>query len=660
MKPAVTAAPAIPARPTTSTTELAFPARATLPTLRKLREKHYRDGRHDLALQVAMEVARRDPGRESFFKLGFLFREVGRYREALKSLRDSVRFESGPKYLIPDIHLHTAFTWFLLRKPKRVCESLRRAYALRLKPRTAFNFHTTYGAYLLSKKKYREAAGEYSRAEASATQTLARGRAACNQGIALARQGMPAEARRPLDRAIQILKRSGHSADLAIARTVRAAVCFDEGQPRRAMGMFLRAARTYRNAGKFDREAETLVNAAYMAGELGLWPRSRALVDRAIGLASTTGQYNVLAPAYSLRATACAYHEDFAEAVKNIAQSQRLLKGQRDWVAALHLCRAQARVSALLGRWPEVFRAARRAERLAIKVGDLPRVAEFRKMKGAAEEKLGHRRAALHARNAAAKVEALLEGPSPESKKITRITPRLAGSNLSIVLVGQSGAGLVPLAQEIHAQSRRAAGPCVVVACEQLVFPASDLQGHVEGAWSGAVRASAGQVAEAAGGTLILDRVDLLSKDGQQVLLRIVDGKLRPVGSAEERPVDLRIIVTCGTVDGLLPELRHRLEGAVIRVQELSDRKDEIVRVVRQHLAGRRQITPDGLAELVRLPWEGDLPQLRAAVDRLVALSDISIGRKLVRAAVMPAKTGRVARRVNPARHSRLELASTP
>ncbi|HXX92601.1 MAG TPA: tetratricopeptide repeat protein, partial [Planctomycetota bacterium] len=155
MKPAVTAAPAVPSRPVTPATELAFPARATLPTLRKLREKHYREGRHDLALQVAMEVARRDPGRESHFRMGFLFREVGRYREALKSLRDALRFESGPRYLLPEIHLHIAYTWFVLRNRKRMGESLRRAYALRPKPRTASNFHLTYGTYLLAKRRNR-------------------------------------------------------------------------------------------------------------------------------------------------------------------------------------------------------------------------------------------------------------------------------------------------------------------------------------------------------------------------------------------------------------------------------------------------------------------------------------------------------------------------
>src|SRR5207244_3594683 len=125
----------------------------------------------------------------------------------------------------------------------------------------------------------------YGRAEAAAPDALARGRSAYNQGIVFLREGLLGEARRPLDRSIRILKRSGHRADLAVARTIRASVCFDEGQLRRAMGMYLHAARGFRRMGKVDREAEALVNAGYSAGELGLWPRSRALLDRAISLA---------------------------------------------------------------------------------------------------------------------------------------------------------------------------------------------------------------------------------------------------------------------------------------------------------------------------------------------------------------------------------------
>jgi tetratricopeptide (TPR) repeat protein len=140
---------------------LSFPKRATVAELRRRRDRHFREGQHDLALQVAAEVAARDPGRESYLKQGMLLQQVGRYREALGVLRDALRFESGPQYLVPDIHLHLAYTWFLLGKRKRMGESLKRAQALRLKPRSAFNFRMSCGNFLLSKKDFRGALLEY-------------------------------------------------------------------------------------------------------------------------------------------------------------------------------------------------------------------------------------------------------------------------------------------------------------------------------------------------------------------------------------------------------------------------------------------------------------------------------------------------------------------
>src|SRR5579872_92458 len=179
---------------------ISFPRRSTVAELRKLREKHFREGNHELALQVSTEVAKRDPGRESYVRQGMLLREVGRWREALNVLRDALRFESGPEYLVADIHLHIAHTWFLLGKRKRVGEAVRRAYALRLKPRTAFNFHTTYGNFLLSKRDFQGALKEYLKAEKVGPTAQHRGRAAINQGISLMRLWDFAAASGPLDR----------------------------------------------------------------------------------------------------------------------------------------------------------------------------------------------------------------------------------------------------------------------------------------------------------------------------------------------------------------------------------------------------------------------------------------------------------------------------
>jgi transcriptional regulator with GAF, ATPase, and Fis domain len=637
---------------------LAFPRRASVLDLRRLRDKHFRDGQHELALQVATEVAARDPGRESFLKRGMLLQQVGRYGEALEVLRDALRFGSGPKYQVSDIHLHIAYTWFLIGRRKRVGEAVRRAVEGRLKPRAAFNYHIMCGNFLFSKRDLRGALLEYRAAEKCARNAMSRGRAAINQGLALTAQWDFGAAQVPLDRALRVLKKGRHAADLAIARAARAALHGDQGQYRRAMTMFLHAARTFRLQGKVDREAEVLRNAAYHAGNLGLWTKARAIADRAIALASVTGQHQVLSCAYATRAMACAQDEDFELAAANLTKGQRVLRGKRDWIGTLHLCRAQARIATLTGKWSEVFRVARRAERLAAKVGDAVRVVEFRRLKGQAEEHLGHRKASSHARVSAGRLEALLHAPKPPLANT--LAPKLAASEMPVLIVGESGTNKVELARQIHQSSPRAKGPCVVVPCEHLTFPASDLCGHAEGAWSGATRSAEGFVRGAQGGTLILDCVDQMSAEDQQVLIPILDRRTRAVGGVEERAIDVRVVATCTTVESLIHELRSRLEGALLRAPMLDEHREAIPHRVTEIVAGRRKISADALAELAGHRWEGNLDELRAVVERLVALSEQRIGKKLVRQILMTTKTRRAAGRVHAPRVSRPEPVLVP
>jgi len=643
-------APSTPASPA-----LSFPRRSSVAELRKLREKHFREGNHELALQVSTEVAKRDPGRESFLRQGMLLREVGRWREALSVLRDALRFESGPSYLIADIHLHIAHTWFLIGKRKRAGEAVRRAYALRLKPRTAFNFHMTYGNFLLSKRDFRGALKEYLQAEKVGPTAQHRGRAAINQGISLVRLWDFAAAGGPLDRAIRILKKARCAAELAIARSARAAIHGDQGQHGRALGMFLHAARTFRRQGKVDRETEVLSNAGYQACMERQFTKAAAILDRTISMASVTGQHLVLTCAYANRAWAYAENEDFDKASISLSHGKRLLKGKRDWFGTLHLCRAQAKIAALLGRWDEVFKVARRAERLAAKVGDALRVVEFRKMKGAAEEHRGRHKASSYARNSAGRLEVLLK--APKGNQFETLTARLAATEMPVLILGESGTPKADIARAIHKGSAHAKGPCIIVPCEQLNFPASDLFGHAEGAWSGALRSSQGFVGTAQGGTLVLDCVDRMTPDDQRILIPLLDRKVRAVGGVEDKAFEVRVVATCDSLDGLTTELRSRLESAILRVPSLKERKTEIPHQVIELLAGRRKISPDALAELARHKWEGNTVELRGTVDRLVAMSDSQIGRKLVRRILKTTKTGAVASRVHASRLRQAEAA---
>ena len=634
---------------------LPFPRRSTVAELRKLREKHFHEGNHELALQVATEVAKRDPGRESVLRQGMLLREVGRWREALTVLRDALRFESGPQYLVADIHLHIAHTWFLIGKRKRAGEAVRRAYALRLKPRTAFNFHMTYGNFLLSKQDFQGALKEYLQAEKVGSNAQKRGRAAINQGISLMRLWDFAAAGKPLDRAIRILKKARCAAELAIARSARAAIHGDLGRHGQALRMFLHAARTFRRLGKVDRETEVLSNAGYQACLEKQFTRAAAILDRVISLASVTGQHLVLTCAYANRAWAYAENEDFDQAASALAQGKRLLKGKRDWLGTLHLCRAQAQIGAMSGHWEDVFRVSRRAERLSAKVGDALRMVEFRKLKANAEEHRGRHKASSYARNSAGRLEALLK--APKSEPFEMLTSRLAATEIPVLILGESGTGKAELARQIHQKSAHAKGPCVIVPCEHLNFPASDLFGHTEGAWSGAVHSSDGYVGAAQGGTLVLDCVDQMTPEDQRILVPLLDRKVRAVGGVQEKPFDVRVVATCVGLDGLTTELRSRLEGAILRVPSLQERRTEIPHQVTKLLAGRRKISADALAELARHRWEGNLAELRATVDRLVAMSDGAIGRKLVRQIFKTTKKSPVAYRVHGMRGTRSQTA---
>jgi DNA-binding NtrC family response regulator len=286
------------------------------------------------------------------------------------------------------------------------------------------------------------------------------------------------------------------------------------------------------------------------------------------------------------------------------------------------------------------------------------RVVEFRKLRAEAEKELGRPKAFESAQQGVDRLETLLEAPSQEKKRGARTAFRLSGTNLPILLTGDDDTGKVELAREIHRASLRAKGPCIVVPCEHLVFPASDLAGHVEGAWSGATQKSLGLVQGAEGGTLILDRVDELEPAAQRLLLRIVDGRIRPVGESHEKSIDVRIVATCRDTARLIDELRHRLSGAVIPVLPLRKRPEDIVRVVHQHLAGRRRVTPDALAELLRRPWQGNLSELRATLDRLVAHSQDLIGRKLVLKHSRTPKSSSPAPRVDKAHRLRQMAAA--
>lgn len=175
-----------------------------------------------------------------------------------------------------------------------------------------------------------------------------------------------------------------------------------------------------------------------------------------------------------------------------------------------------------------------------------------------------------------------IEGVSTVAKELYNMVALVAPTPMSVLVRGANGTGKEYVARRIHELSRRSSGPFVAIDCGVLSkeLSASELFGHVKGAFTGAVTDKEGAFVRANGGTLFLDEMGNLSYEVQVQLLRAVqERKVRPVGGAKEIDVDVRLI--CATnadlekqiADGTFREdLYHRINEFTLRVPSLRER----------------------------------------------------------------------------------------
>jgi DNA-binding NtrC family response regulator len=239
------------------------------------------------------------------------------------------------------------------------------------------------------------------------------------------------------------------------------------------------------------------------------------------------------------------------------------------------------------------------------------------------------------------KVEAPL-GVSPPFRAVVELAQRVAMTDASVFITGDSGTGKEMIARFIHQSSRRADMPFVAINCaalpEQLLE--SEMFGHVKGAFTDAVRDKTGLLETANGGTLFFDELLEMSKPIQAKLLRVIqDGVLRRVGSeSTDAIVNVRFLAATNRDpetairEGVLREdLFYRLRVIPIHVPRLSERPDDIALLAKHFLAefwaryrGASEpvptLTGDAIAALESRSWGGNVRELQNVMEHTVVL----------------------------------------
>jgi two-component system, NtrC family, response regulator AlgB len=263
-------------------------------------------------------------------------------------------------------------------------------------------------------------------------------------------------------------------------------------------------------------------------------------------------------------------------------------------------------------------------------------------------------------REAAPEIE--LATHSPAMREAIGLALRAARSEAPILLRGASGTGKGVLARLVHEHSPRRQRPFVLVNCPTLSeeLLASELFGHVRGAFTGAVRDQPGRVESADGGTLFLDEIGEIAPSLQAKLLRFLqDREFERLGESRTRRADVRIVAATNrdleadVASGRFREdLLYRLAVVEIAVPPLRVRVDDIAPLADHFLrffaaqAGRpaARFSPEALAALRAHAWPGNVRELRNAVERAVVLAtsdelgpDLLPARVVGRAAPKPA-----------------------
>jgi two-component system, NtrC family, response regulator AtoC len=228
-------------------------------------------------------------------------------------------------------------------------------------------------------------------------------------------------------------------------------------------------------------------------------------------------------------------------------------------------------------------------------------------------------------------------GTSGKIQDVMRMISRLKETRTPVLITGESGTGKELVARAIHFRGPLAAMPFVAVDCGSLVptLMESELFGHEKGSFTGALKSKAGLFQAANGGTIFLDEIGELPLELQAKLLRVLQEKeVRPVGSNDKVPVDVRVIAATnrdleaayrgGT---FRKDLYFRLNVVTIHVPALRERRSDIPQLAHYFLdryapGENIQVTSAAMKSFLQYEWPGNVRELENCIARAVALGD--------------------------------------
>ena len=212
-----------------------------------------------------------------------------------------------------------------------------------------------------------------------------------------------------------------------------------------------------------------------------------------------------------------------------------------------------------------------------------------------------------------------------------------ASSDISVLLLGESGSGKEVAARFVHAHSKRAGGPFIALNCGAIAkgLTESILEGHRKGAFTGASEERLGVVRSAERGTLFLDEIGEMPFETQCKLLRILQERsVMPLGSCDPLPVDFRLI--CATNRNLRAEvhagrfredLYFRLNVFPVKIPPLREREDfaAIAQEIWKEIADHNPLNASEIALLSKRKWPGNVRQLKNVLQRYSLLKPYDI-----------------------------------